>query len=476
QRHQDVDHQRLDRRRGRGVGADRRGRARLRRAHRHPRLLGAGDQGQAVAARLGHLRTGARRRPPARLGGAAEGRGPARPAHRAERGPLRHHLRRAGRCPRLPGDRHRVRAVARGLRQAALVLPADPGQARRHGARTGQGPPARLPPRPHQGTPRDHTRADQHRQAQQYARDHRHRPRMPHHPGRQRHHPRVPGDPPRQQPGIGADLRGHLRDAPAVHRQGAHRPGGLPVTGALDGLVIADFGRVLAGPYATMLLADLGAEVVKIERPGAGDDTRHWGPPWSGDESTYFLGVNRNKRSAALDLSDPADLDAARALAARADVLVENFLPGTLDRLGLGYEQVRALNPDIVYCSITGFGRDNALPGYDLLIQAVGGLMSITGPDPGTPTKVGVAVVDVITGMHAALGILAALRHRDRTGEGQRVEVDLLSSLLSALANQTSAYVGAGVVPVAMGNRHPSIAPYEVFRAADRPLILAVGN
>ena len=248
------------------------------------------------------------------------------------------------------------------------------------------------------------------------------------------------------------------------------------MTGALDGLVIADFGRVLAGPYATMLLADLGAEVVKIERPGAGDDARHWGPPWSGDESTYFLGVNRNKRSAALDLSDPADLDAARALAARADVLVENFLPGTLDRLGLGYEQVRALNPDIVYCSITGFGRDNALPGYDLLIQAVGGLMSITGPDPGTPTKVGVAVVDVITGMHAALGILAALRHRDRTGEGQRVEVDLLSSLLSALANQTSAYVGAGVVPVAMGNRHPSIAPYEVFRAADRPLILAVGN
>ncbi|WP_432420760.1 CaiB/BaiF CoA transferase family protein [Nocardia farcinica] len=241
-------------------------------------------------------------------------------------------------------------------------------------------------------------------------------------------------------------------------------------------MVIAYFGRVLAGPNPTLLLAHLGAVVVKIERPGAGDDTRHWGPPWSGDESTYFLGVNRNKRSAALDLSDPADLDAARALAARADVLVENFLPGTLDRLGLGYEQVRALNPDIVYCSITGFGRDNALPGYDLLIQAVGGLMSITGPDPGTPTKVGVAVVDVITGMHAALGILAALRHRDRTGEGQRVEVDLLSSLLSALANQTSAYVGAGVVPVAMGNRHPSIAPYEVFRAADRPLILAVGN
>ncbi|WP_040794812.1 CaiB/BaiF CoA transferase family protein [Nocardia higoensis] len=248
------------------------------------------------------------------------------------------------------------------------------------------------------------------------------------------------------------------------------------MTGALDGLVIADFGRVLAGPYATMLLADLGAEVVKIERPGAGDDTRHWGPPWVGEESTYFLGVNRNKQSAALDLSDPGDLDAARALAARADVVVENFLPGALDRLGLGYEQVREINPDVVYCSITGFGRDNVLPGYDLLIQAVGGLMSITGPDPQTPTKVGVAMVDIITGMHAALGILAALRHRDRTGEGQRVEVDLLSSLLSALANQSSAYVGAGVVPVAMGNRHPSIAPYEVFQAADRPLILAVGN
>lgn len=248
------------------------------------------------------------------------------------------------------------------------------------------------------------------------------------------------------------------------------------MTGALDGLVIADFGRVLAGPYATMLLADFGAEVVKIERPGTGDDTRRWGPPWSGTESTYFLSVNRNKKSVALDLSDPADLAAARELVARADVVVENFLPGTMDRLGLGYEEVAASNPEIVYCSVTGFGRDNTMPGYDLLIQAVGGLMSITGPDPATPTKVGVAVVDVITGLHAALGILAALRHRDRTGQGQRVEVDLLSSLLSALTNQTSGYIGAGVVPQAMGNRHPSIAPYEVFATADRPLALAVGN
>lgn len=250
----------------------------------------------------------------------------------------------------------------------------------------------------------------------------------------------------------------------------------LPGSGALGDLVIADFGRVLAGPYATMLLADLGAEVVKVERPGAGDDTRHWGPPWVGDESTYFLGVNRNKQSVAIDLSTPEGIDEARDLIARADVVVENFLPGTMDRLGLGYEQARQINPDIVYASITGFGGNNTLPGYDLLVQAVGGLMSITGPDAGTPTKVGVAVVDVITGMHAALGILAALRHRDRTGDGQRVEVNLLSSLLSALTNQTSGYVAAGVVPKAMGNRHPSIAPYEMFQTADRPFVLAVGN
>ncbi|MHC3004635.1 CaiB/BaiF CoA transferase family protein [Gordonia sp. GN26] len=246
--------------------------------------------------------------------------------------------------------------------------------------------------------------------------------------------------------------------------------------GALDGLVIADFGRVLAGPYATMLLADLGAEVVKVERPGVGDDTRSWGPPWVGDQSSYFLSVNRNKRSVAIDLSDPEGLEEARRLVERADVVVENFLPGTMDRLGLGYDAVTGLRPDIVYCSVTGFGGNNQLPGYDLLIQAVGGLMSITGPDPQTPTKVGVAVVDVITGLHAAVGILSALRHRDRTGQGQRIEVNLLSSLISALANQSSGYVAAGVVPTAMGNRHPSIAPYEVFQTADRPFVLAVGN
>ena len=249
-------------------------------------------------------------------------------------------------------------------------------------------------------------------------------------------------------------------------------------TGALSGIVVADFGRVLAGPYMTMLLADLGADVIKIERPGSGDDTRAWGPPFVDGEATYFLGVNRNKRSVALDLTDPRGREAARAIVARADVLVENFRPGTMEKLGLGYEELSALHPGLVYCSVTGFGTDGGahLPGYDLLVQAMGGLMSVTGEPDGRGTKAGVALVDVITGLHAGMGVLAALRHRERTGRGQRVEVSLLGSLLSALTNQASAYVGAGVVPRAMGNRHPSIAPYEVFDALDRPLALAVGN
>ncbi|NUR57877.1 MAG: CoA transferase [Catenulispora sp.] len=250
------------------------------------------------------------------------------------------------------------------------------------------------------------------------------------------------------------------------------------VNGPLSGLLVADFSRVLAGPYATMLLADLGADVVKVERPGTGDDTRAWGPPFAPDgTATYFLGVNRNKRSVALDLRAPEDAALARELVRRSDVVVENLLPGTMDRLGLGYETVRAANPGLVYCSITGFGDGPgaALPGYDLLAQAVGGLMSVTG-EPGSPTKAGVALVDVITGLHAAFGILAALRHRDATGEGQQVSVSLLTSLLSGLVNHASAYLAAGTVPQAMGNRHPSIAPYEVFDAADRPMVIAAGN
>ena len=251
-----------------------------------------------------------------------------------------------------------------------------------------------------------------------------------------------------------------------------------PHEGALDGLLIADFGRVLAAPYATMLLADFGAEVVKVERPGLGDDTRAWGPPWSDGQATYFQGVNRNKQSVIADLTTEQGRAAALNLAQRADVVVENFRPGVMDRLGLDYDTLRAANPRLVYCSVTGFGSGEgaALPGYDLLVQAAGGLMSVTGDPDGEPTKVGVALVDVITGLHAALGILAAVRHAARTGEGQRVEVNLLSSLLSALANQAQGYVEAGVVPERMGNRHPSITPYETFQAQDRLLVLAVGN
>ncbi|MGW0581586.1 CaiB/BaiF CoA transferase family protein [Streptomyces sp. NPDC002920] len=249
--------------------------------------------------------------------------------------------------------------------------------------------------------------------------------------------------------------------------------------GALDGLRIADFSRVLAGPYATMLLADLGADVVKVERPGVGDDTRAWHPPADQDgTSTYFLSANRNKRSVVLDLTTDAGLEQARALVAESDVLVENFRPGTMERLGLGAGELRARHPGLVYCSISGFGSGAgaAIPGYDLLVQAVGGLMSVTGDAAGEPVKAGVALVDVITGLHACLGILAALRHRDATGEGQLVEVNLLGSLLSAMVNQASAFAVAGVVPGRLGNAHPSIAPYETFRAADRPIAIAVGN
>lgn len=248
---------------------------------------------------------------------------------------------------------------------------------------------------------------------------------------------------------------------------------------ALDGIVVVDFSRVLAGPYATMMLGDFGAEVIKVERPGTGDDTRQWGPPYDSDGvATYFNAVNRNKRSVCLDLTDPDDAQRARSLVADADIVVENFRPGTMEKLGLGYQDLSAIRPGLIYCSITGFGRDGgaALPGYDLLVQAVGGLMSVTGTQPGDPTKVGVALVDVLAGLHALSGILAALAHRDRTGEGQRVDTDLLSVLLSSMVNQASSYLGAGVVPAMMGNRHPSIAPYQTFDTADRPIAVAVGN
>jgi crotonobetainyl-CoA:carnitine CoA-transferase CaiB-like acyl-CoA transferase len=247
----------------------------------------------------------------------------------------------------------------------------------------------------------------------------------------------------------------------------------------LDRLRVLDFSRILAGPFATMMLGDLGAVVTKVERPGSGDDTRGWGPPYDSDgEATYFQSVNRNKSSVALDLSDPADLAEARKMALGADVLVENFRPGVMERLGLDYERLRADNPGLVYCSITGFGAGEgaSLPGYDLLVQALGGLMSITGTPDGEPLKVGVALVDVLTGLFATVGILAAIEHRRESGEGQRVEVDLLSCLLASLVNQGSAYTIAGVVAGRMGNRHPSIAPYELFGTGEGDLVLAVGN
>jgi crotonobetainyl-CoA:carnitine CoA-transferase CaiB-like acyl-CoA transferase len=256
-------------------------------------------------------------------------------------------------------------------------------------------------------------------------------------------------------------------------------PGAAAPGAALDGILIVDFSRVLAGPYATMMLADFGARVVKIERPGTGDETRAWTPPADArGTSTYFTSVNRNKESRVVDLHSASGLEGVERLVARADVLVENFRDGTLERFGLGYERVHALNPRLVYCSITGFGAAGgaALPGFDLLVQAVGGLMSITGRRAGEPVKTGVAVVDVITGLHAVTGILTALIARGRSGLGQRVEVNLLSSLLSALVNQASGYLGAGVVPGILGNAHPSIAPYEVFETADRPLVIAVGT
>jgi crotonobetainyl-CoA:carnitine CoA-transferase CaiB-like acyl-CoA transferase len=254
---------------------------------------------------------------------------------------------------------------------------------------------------------------------------------------------------------------------------------GVDTPQALDGVRILDFSRVLAGPLATMLLADLGASVVKVERPGSGDETRAWGPPYDArGESTYFDAVNRNKHSIVLDLGAEDDLAAARALAREADVLVENFRPGLLEERGLGYSDLEPANPGLVYCSITGFGSGAGadLPGYDLLVQALGGLMSVTGAPDASPQKAGVALVDVITGLFASTGILAALRHRDRTGEGQRVELDLLSCLLAALVNQASSYTAGGYTPARMGNSHPSIAPYELLRTGEGDLVLAVGN
>ena len=248
--------------------------------------------------------------------------------------------------------------------------------------------------------------------------------------------------------------------------------------GPLSGLLVADFSRVLAGPYCTMLLADLGADVIKVESP-AGDDTRTWMPPVTEDgTSTYFLAINRNKRSVALDLKADGDRALAQELARRADVLVQNFKPGGLRRFGLDYDAVSALNPSVIYASISGFGSGGGrdLPGYDLMVQAMSGLMSLTGDPEGPPYRAGISAFDVMAGLHTAIAILAALNHRNATGEGQHLDASLMASAMSGMVNQTSAYVAGGVVPFRMGNSHPSLFPYEPLPTGDGDLIVTAGN
>jgi crotonobetainyl-CoA:carnitine CoA-transferase CaiB-like acyl-CoA transferase len=250
----------------------------------------------------------------------------------------------------------------------------------------------------------------------------------------------------------------------------------------LEGVKVLDLSRVLAGPYATMVLGDLGADVIKVEHPERGDDTRHWGPPFAGEgearESAYFLAVNRNKRSIGVDLKAPEGLERVKKLAAGADVVIENWRRGALEKLGLGYEALRATNPGLVYCSITGFGPgpDEERPGYDFLVQARGGVMGITGQPGGEPTKVGVAISDIVCGLFASNAILAAIHRRDATGEGSRIEVPLFESTLGWLANRGQEYLVSGEDKGLIGNAHPSIVPYQTFDASDKPLVVAVGN
>jgi crotonobetainyl-CoA:carnitine CoA-transferase CaiB-like acyl-CoA transferase len=247
--------------------------------------------------------------------------------------------------------------------------------------------------------------------------------------------------------------------------------------GPLDGILVADLSRVLAGPYCSMLLADMGATVIKVESP-AGDDTRTWMPPVKDGVSTYYLSIGRNKRSVVLDFGDPDDRALAQELLRRADVALENFKPGSLAKFGLDYESAARDNPGLVYLSISGFGTAEGawLPGYDLIVQAVSGLMSLTGDPDGEAFRAGISVFDVMAGLHGLIGVLAALHQRDESGLGQHVEVNLMSSAMSGLVNQTAAYTAAGVVPMRMGNAHPSLFPYETMPTADRDMIITAGN
>ena len=246
----------------------------------------------------------------------------------------------------------------------------------------------------------------------------------------------------------------------------------------LAGLRVLDFSRVLAGPLATQTLGDLGADVIKIERPGTGDDTRGWGPPFVGEDAAYFLALNRNKRSVTIDLTTDEGRKEAKRLAGNADVVVENFRPGLMSSFGLSFEQLRKINPRLVYCSITSFGNeeDGSKPGYDIIVQALSGLMSVTGERDGEPVKVGVALLDVVTGLYASTGVLSALRQRDKTNYGMHVGVSLFDASLAAMVNQAANHIMGGLVPRPMGTEHPNIVPYQVFQAADRPFVLAAGN
>lgn len=247
----------------------------------------------------------------------------------------------------------------------------------------------------------------------------------------------------------------------------------------LDGIVVLDLTRIVAGPYCTMLLGDMGARIIKIEQPGAGDATRGWGPPFSGDESTYFQSINRNKESVTLDFKHPEGRALLDRLIAQSDVVVENFRPGTLARLGLDYRTLEALHPRLVYCSVSGFGHSGPRQheaGYDAVVQAEGGLMSITGMPDGAPVRLGVAVADIVSGMFAAQGVTLALFVRERTGRGQAVDVAMLDSAVALLSYQAAIYFETGQAPARMGNRHPTIVPYDTFAASDGDFVLAVGN
>ena len=247
----------------------------------------------------------------------------------------------------------------------------------------------------------------------------------------------------------------------------------------LDGITVLDLTRVLSGPYCTMLLADMGARVIKVEQPGKGDDTRAWGPPFLEGESAYFLSINRNKESVTLDFKQPDGLALLERLIAKADVLVENFRPGTLDKLGLDYATLATRYPRLIYCSISGFGHTGPRrkqPGYDAIMQGEGGLMSITGTPDGPPVRLGVAIVDIVSGMFAAYGVAMALLARQRTGNGQEVDLAMLDATVALLTYQAGNYFASGKLPGRLGNRHPSIVPYETFTASDGDFVLAVGN